>query len=100
MFSGKKFSESEHSISAVFLSVLGHAPDKCAFLGEFYHRVHPRSWSGSLAIILAKRKAQLAALEDHADADVRQWVADAQSELDRWIESETGREREQEESFE
>lgn len=90
----------DNDIAPLFLETLAHAPDKRAFLGEFWMRVHPRGWSGSLAEILAHRKGQLLELADGNDADVRQWVAEALIVIDSWIERESGREREGEESFE
>jgi len=92
--------EEENSLSPVFAKMLALAPDKRAFLGNFWDRLHPGGWSGSLADLLSKRRAKLANLLEHEDADVRHWVAEAQLELDRWIERERLRERESEESFE
>jgi len=79
---------------------LSHAPNKKEFLGDFWMRLHPHSWSGSLADILYKRKRQLLTLYEFADADVRAWVEEMLPEIDRWIESERNRERGGEESFE
>jgi hypothetical protein len=96
----KKNNEEQNEISPLFLSMLDNAPDKRLFLGDLWDRVHPRSWSGSLAHILIQRKAQVMKLADHSDAQLRAWVSDVMPELDRWIAHERERERAMEESFE
>ncbi|MEI8033776.1 MAG: hypothetical protein WCH05_10600 [Chlorobiaceae bacterium] len=97
---GKKNDGEEMEFSSLFLTMLDHAPDKRRFLGNFWDRLHPRSWSGSLANILVRRKAQVIKLAEHSDEDVKGWVADTMPELYRWIENESRRDREREESFE
>lgn len=92
--------DEDNEFSPLFLEVLSHAPSKKEFLGDFWMRLHPHSWSGSLADILYKRKRQLLTLHEFADADVRAWVEEMLPEIDRWIESERNRERGGEESFE
>lgn len=92
--------EGDNGIAPLFLDMLDCAPDKHAFLGDFWNRLHPRGWSGSLADILLRRKAQVLTLRDSSHADVRQWVGAILPELDRRIENERGRDREREESFE
>jgi hypothetical protein len=99
MFS-RKNNEEQNEISPLFLSMLDDAPDKRLFLGDLWDRAHPRSWGGSLAHILIQRKAQLMKLAEDGDAQVRAWVNDASAELDRWIEHDSVRDREREESFE
>jgi len=99
MFRSEK-NEEQNEISPLFLSMLNHAPDKRLFLGDLSDRVHPRSWGGSLAHILIRRKAQVMKLAEHSDAQVRALASDLTSELDRWIELERRRDRESEESFE
>src|SRR6266496_1595087 len=97
----KKNNEEQNEMSPLFLSMLNDAPDKRLFLGDdLWDRVHPRSWGGSLAYILIRRKAQLMKLAEHPDAQVRAWVNEVTPELDRWIEHERVRDRETEESFE
>jgi hypothetical protein len=96
----RKSDDEDNGISPLFLDMLDHAPDKRAFLGDFWTRLHPRSWSGSLADILTRRKAQVLTFRDSPHADVGQWVDAILPELDRWIESERSRDREGEESFE
>jgi hypothetical protein len=96
----KKNNEEQNEMSPLFLSMLGSAPDKRLFMGDLWDRVHPRSWSGSLAHILDLRKAQVMKLAEHPDAQVRGWVSDVTPELDRWIELERWRDREGEQSFE
>jgi hypothetical protein len=96
----KKRNEEQNEISPLFLSMLNDAPDKRLFLGDLWDRVHPRSWGGSLAHILTQRKAQVMKLAEHGDTQVRAWVRDGISELDRWIARERERDRAMEESFE
>jgi hypothetical protein len=96
----KKNNEEQNELSPLFLSMLDNAPDKRLFLGDLWDRVHPHSWSGSLAAILTERKAQVMKLAEHPDAQIRAWASEVPAELDRWIESDRGREREREESFE
>jgi hypothetical protein len=92
--------EEENGVSGLFLDILGHAPDKRAFLGDVWSRIHPRSWSGSLADILARRRAAISALGDNVGGEVQRWVVDILPELDRWIEHERKRDRDDEQSFE
>ncbi len=92
--------EDAGELSPVFLALLDRAPEKRAFLGNFWDRLHPHGWSGSLADVLLRRRARIKSLEDHPSAVVRQWVADMDGEFDRWIESERSRDRQHEESFE
>lgn len=96
----RRKSDEDTGISALFQQMLDYAPDKRAFLSELWSRIHPRSYSGSLADILERRKTQLLTLRDSPNLDVRQWVDDNQPELDRWIREERNRERQGEESFE
>lgn len=100
MFRRKVDDEEDNGISPLFLDMLNYAPDKRAFLGDFWTRLHPRSWSGSLADILARRKAQVLTFRESPYADVRQWVDAILPELDRRIDHERSRDREGEESFE
>jgi hypothetical protein len=97
---GSKDGDEENEISPTFLLLLGYAPDKRLFLGDFWSRLHPRSWSGSLADILVQRKMRVVKLAEHSDDQVREWVAKVTPELDSFIDCEREREREREESFE
>jgi hypothetical protein len=92
--------EEENGVSGLFLDILGHAPDKRAFLGDIGARLHPRSWSGSLAGILARRRAAISTLGDNVGGEVQQWVVEMLPELDRWIERERTRDGDEEQSFE
>ncbi|MNX94048.1 hypothetical protein D3C86_1262640 [compost metagenome] len=92
--------EEENGVSTLFLEILGHAPDKRAFLGDIRSRLHPRNCSGSLADILVRRHAAITTLGDNVGGEVRQWVTDMLPELERWIEQESKRDREGEQSFE
>lgn len=85
-------------VNPAFTALLERAPDKIAFLGEAYTRVHPSGWSGSLAEILTSRKALLDDLPDHPD--IAAWRAREYPRIDRWIAAERERESEREESFE
>ena len=93
-------SDEDTGLSPLFQQMLDYAPDKRAFLGELWARIHPHTWSGSLADILEWRKAQLLKLRGSPHLDVRQWVDDNQPELDRWITNERNQDRQGEESFE
>lgn len=97
---GKNNDDESKDISPLFLSMLDSAPDKQRFLGDYYPRLHPRSWGGSLAVILEHRKTKLIKLAELVDEEVKRWVNDAMPELDSWIEKERGCERGREESFE
>ena len=90
----------KEELSALFVSMLAKAPDKSAVWGGLWERVHPRSWSGSLADILITRKAQMMTLVEHPDEQVRGLMTACLTELDRWIEQERGHEQMREESFE
>jgi hypothetical protein len=96
----RKSDDEDYGISPLFLATLNRAPDKRAFLGDFLSRLRPGSWSGSLADILVRRKAQVLMFRENSHADVRQWVDELLPELDRWIEDERGLEREDEKRFE
>ena len=96
----RKNTEEQNEISPLFLSMLDSAPDKRLFIGDLSDRMQPGSWSGSLAHILTRRKAEVMKLAEHADAQVRALVSEVMPELDRWIEHARGRDREMEESFE
>jgi hypothetical protein len=89
-----------NEISPLFLSMLERAPSKKSFLGDWWERLHPRSWSGSLADILVRRKEQVGLLTRLADVEVDAWINEIMPELDRVIEHERGRDRSKEESFE
>jgi hypothetical protein len=92
--------EDENGVSTLFLEILGHAPDKRAFLGDISSRWHRGSWSGSLADILEQRCVAIAALGNKFGGEVLQWVTDMLAELKRRIEHESKRDREGEQSFE
>lgn len=98
MFEGH--ADDNGGFSPLFMSMLHAAPDKRQFIGGLWKRVHPQSWSGSLADILTRRKSQLMELAKDADEQVRGWVNDATPEIDQLIEKERKRDRAREESFE
>lgn len=99
MFSRDHGGES-NDLSPLFLQMLEFAPDKFAFLGDGWTRLHPRGWSGSLADILACRREVLLKFREGQNTDVHRWIDEVIPELDRWIEVERTRDREQEASFE
>lgn len=96
----RKNNEEQNEMSPLFLSMLNHAPDKRLFLGDAWHRVHPHSWSGSLAHILVQRKAQLSKLAEDGDSQVQAWVSEVTPQIDRWIEEDRAHDRANEETFE
>lgn len=96
-----KNNEEGNEISPLFVAILDRAPDKRAFLGDSWDRVHPQSWSGSLAHILLQRKsAVMTRLANDGDAAVRGWVMEVMPELDRLIDQAQRQDRQMEESFE
>lgn len=97
---GKNNDSENNELSPLFISMLNSAPDKQRFLGDYYPRLLPRSWHGSLAVILEHRKIKLIQLAEQSDEEVKRWVEDALPELERWIEKERGTDRAGEESFE
>lgn len=92
--------DEENDVSRLFTEILGHAPDQCAFLGDIWSRLHPRSWSGSLADILVQRRVAITKLGDNVGGDVRQRVVEMLPKFDSWIEHESKTDREGEQSFE
>lgn len=87
-------------LSDHFIAVLKHAPDKAAFLGNPYLRIHPSGWAGDLSDHLERRKKILGALADLADPEVNVWLEAANEAISNWIASERERESSREESFE
>ncbi|WP_258571629.1 hypothetical protein [Pseudomonas protegens] len=87
-------------VASLFLELLKDAPDKYSFLGDIWRHIYPRSWVGSLADILIRRRAQVLKLREISDDEVRRWVDETLPELDGWIEDARKRGREREESFE
>lgn len=96
----ERHDEDAGELSPLFLTLLDSAPDKAAFLGDFWERLHPRSYGGSLADVLERRRERIKPLEKHDNAGVRQWVADMQPEFERLLAAERKRDRQKEESFE
>lgn len=97
---GRRNNEEQNEMSPLFLSMLDHAPDKRLFLGDAWHRMHPHSWSGSLAHILGQRKTQLSKLAERADPEVQAWAREVEPQIDRWIEQDRLHDRLSEEAFE
>jgi hypothetical protein len=87
-------------LSPLFLKLLEHAPDKSDFLGDYYRRLKPNVWGGSLADVLVQRLEVIRQLGDHRDCSVRQWLTNIEAQVADWIESEQQRDRRVEESFE
>lgn len=90
--------DSAIGLNPVFIALLEQAPDKAAFLGDAYSRLHPNGWSGSLAAILAHRLALLEGLPDHPD--ITAWRMQEGGRVAKWIAGERQQEAEREESFE
>lgn len=85
-------------LSPLFVDLLQTAPDKAAFLGEPWSRLHPRSYNGSPYHVLSQRKAAVETLLE--DPDVAAWYEYARPQLDAWLAQAQLREAAQEESFE
>jgi hypothetical protein len=96
----RNMGEDDDGTLPLFFEILECAPDKRAFLGDFWTRIHPHGWSGSLADVLERRKAQILSLRDSPHSEVHAWLDDILPELDRWIEHERKNDRGREESFE
>ncbi|MFT9289971.1 hypothetical protein [Gluconobacter oxydans] len=92
--------EDGNAISPLFMELLSHAPDRCAFLGDIESRVRPWRWRGSMVEALVQRRSAINQLEIPLDQGVSQWVQKALREMDQWIEIERGREQIAEQSFE
>lgn len=92
--------DKENGISPLYLAMLEQSPDKRLFLGSLLNRLHPRSWGGSLADVLTRRRTSITTLAEHADEAIRANVAALLPELDLWIQRERARDRAVEESFE
>jgi hypothetical protein len=96
----RKHGEESDDLDPVFLELLEVAPDKHAFLGDYWTRLHPRSWAGSLANVLIQRRSQVLRFQVSPHTEVRQWIDRVLPELDLWIEKEQVRDLDKEESFE
>ncbi len=86
IFSGDASDESK-DISPLFLEVLDKTPHRGSFLSECSDVVPSSGWSGSLALILEKRRGLLSKLSDHPDREVQRWLRRLNAELDdrmRW----------------
>lgn len=99
VFATKDFDD-DYGLSPLFLEGIERAPDKAAFLKASAARMMPNGWSGSLSIVLGKRREHLSSLADHPDSAVRTWVAEQILVLKQWADHERGREAESEEAFE
>lgn len=96
----RKHTEESNSLDPVFLELLEFAPDKFAFLGDYWGRIYPRSWMGSLTDILTQRRSQVRSFQVNPHPEVRRWADGLIPELNLWIEKEQARDRNKEESFE
>lgn len=99
MFKYNQGNES-NELSPLFLEMLAFAPDKYSFIGNYWTRMQPHGWSGSLADILIQRKTQLTTLDNTCHPDVQRWLVENTPAIDLWIDNERKNDREQEESFE
>ena len=96
-----KNGDEDTGVSPIFMAVMEQSPDKKLFLGDFWDRIHPRSWSGTLlGDVLLRRKQHLLKLLEHSDENVREWLIENIPVLDRWVADERERFKEIEESFE
>jgi len=82
------------------LHLIEKAPSRADVLKEFSWRLHPRSWSGSLADVLTPYLQAVRKLSDHDDPVVREWVIRQADYLTRQIEQERQQERRADETFE
>lgn len=96
----RKPGEDSNDLDPIFLELLELAPDKHVFLGDYWARLHPRSWMGSLADILTQRRSQVLKFQTSPHAEVRHWIDGLLPDLDLWIEKEQIRDRDKEERFE
>ena len=95
LFTGNE-DDSATEISAAAKSVLNHAPDKLAVAREILSRLRPRSWSGSLSLILEQRLPLLQSLDDNSDPSISIAIAEEMATLRLWIDRERQREAEDE----
>jgi hypothetical protein len=96
----RKHGEESDDLDPIFMELLETAPDKHAFLGDYWARLYPRSWMGSLADKLIQRRSQVLRLQVSPHAEVRHWIDGLLPDLDLWIEKEKVRDRDKEERFE
>jgi hypothetical protein len=99
LFEGKEMDE-DVGLSPKFLTLLEHAPDRAAFLGNLRNRIRPSGWSGSLVAILERRREMLEPMAAHDDPAVRAWLTSQDKWLGEWIAALREQESEAEESFE
>jgi hypothetical protein len=92
--------EEGNDLDPLILELLEFAPDKYAFLGDYFTRLHPKSWMGSLAETLVRRRVNVLKLREHPDSEVQRWINELLPNLDLWIEQEQNKDRKKEESFE
>jgi hypothetical protein len=90
--------ESVTSISCVAKSVLAQATDKKNILEIFIDRFHPKSWSGSLAVILRQRLQLLDQLNPNEDALLQILITNTKQRFSKIIASEAQREQDSERS--
>ncbi|HJV62706.1 MAG TPA: hypothetical protein VJ743_17290, partial [Albitalea sp.] len=74
--------------------------DKVALYVAIERQLYPSGWSGSLAIILEKRRPLLDSLAAHIDSEVRAWASAAKVRLDNRIATERKHEQTESASFE
>lgn len=99
MFVGEHQAEAD-TLSPLFLTLLDHAPNKAAFLGEYWEHVHPSTYSGPLSLKLERRRDELLRLGRVQDEAVRSWLNEILPILDRYIRQDRDRSRMSEGRFE
>ncbi|WP_078083027.1 alpha/beta fold hydrolase [Microbulbifer mangrovi] len=81
--------------SPLFVSVLENFGDENNVVNELRANVGTRSWSGSLVPYLESDKTALKPLLEHDNSNVRTWVRDYLTYIERQIEYESSRDDEQ-----
>ncbi|WP_142850976.1 hypothetical protein [Telmatospirillum sp. J64-1] len=92
--------EGHEALSPLAIALLEAAPDKEAILGHYGQRLHPSSWSGSLADILEKRRKAVLVLANHPDQKIANWTISQAEKMAVWAESDRARKRNVDMSFE
>ncbi|XIA64483.1 hypothetical protein ACFIOY_37505 [Bradyrhizobium sp. TZ2] len=84
--------KSSHVWTPLARRLLSEAPDAAAVFNEMVPRLHPTSWSGSLATKLESRLALLIQIDADQNAALAESVGKARQYLEKWIVEERKRE--------
>lgn len=88
--------EAPPKLAPIAFDLLRASPNKERVLDEYVARIHPNSWSNSLADILEKRLQLLLQLNEVIDPVVASKLEETSLEITRWIKAEREREAERE----